>query len=168
MEVSLGFTTSSYPGLHLDVGRTVFRLPVELIVEIFTYFGDPRRTIINAKTVRGAGIALDPKHVEWSTIIRRLTMTCWYLRNMLLPLLWEHVEGCKVLYRRPLPEDPGPKRMVLAGSGLYAQCAYLVLNPTIAAYVRCARPHTRRLRLTWHHFAGPSLWTYGLGATQEM
>jgi len=66
-------------------------------------------------------------------------MTCWHLRNMLFPLLWKYTEGCNVAYRRPVPQSPGLDKVLTVGNGLYAQCAYLVLNPTVGAYVQCAR-----------------------------
>lgn len=58
-------------------------------------------------------------------------MTCWALRNALLPVLWKNAEGC-VVSSRP------------HGSytyGLYAQCEYLLSNPTVATYVQCVGPH---------------------------
>jgi len=58
------------------------------------------------------------------------------LRNMLLPLLWKDVEGCNVSRRHPVYQRVGRDPMPSAGNGLYAQCAYLILNPTIAAYVQ--------------------------------
>ena len=70
---------------------------------------------------------LVPEHVEWLTAIRKLTMTCWHLRNTLFPLLWKCVEGCNVLGRNP----------TLLDNGLYHQCSYLVSNPTIGACVQC-------------------------------
>ena len=108
------------------MARIVFRLPIELIIEILACFGDPRHNILYLKTARGARVVLDPGRVERLTAIRVLTMTCWHLRNMLLPLLWKYVEGCNVSYRhhQTLVRDP----VILAGNGLYAQYAYLMLN----------------------------------------
>ena len=54
-------------------------------------------------------------------------MTCWPLRNLLLPLLWADAEGCISLY----------DYTTRGGSGyLYAQCVYLISNPAIAVYVQ--------------------------------
>ena len=64
---------------------------------------------------------------------RKLTMTCWHLRNILLPLLWEYVEGCNLLDWPTI----GSRRKVPLKYGLYAQCSYLLHNPTICACVRC-------------------------------
>ena len=69
------------------------------------------------------------RHVERSTVIRKLTMTCWTLRNTLLPVLWKNTEGCIV---RP----PSGMRETGMTYGLYAQCTYLLSDPTIAAYVQ--------------------------------
>lgn len=69
---------------------------------------------------------MEKEHVERSTAIRKLTMTCWAMRDTLLPVLWKDVEGCVV------PSRP-------RGSftyGLYDQCVYLLSNPTIAAHVQ--------------------------------
>ena len=68
-------------------------------------------------------------HVERSTAIRKLTMTCWALRNALLPLLWKETEGCVV-------EPPYNVYETKKTYGLYDQCTYLLSNPTIAAYVQ--------------------------------
>ena len=77
------------------------------------------------------------EHVERLTAIRKLTMTCWHLRNMLLPLLWEYVEGCNLLGHRPSRHHhAGSDQMVPLQNGLYAQCLYLIRNPTICAYVQ--------------------------------
>ena len=80
------------------------------------------------------------EHVERLTAIRKLTMTCWHLRNTLFPLLWEHVEGCNVFGRRPAPRRLGSDQMVPLKNGLYAQCLYLVRNPTIGAHVKYVQP----------------------------
>ena len=123
-----------------DIGYTVFRLPAELIIEILAYFRDSHHNIRSAKEARGMDATLDPDDVERLTVIRTLTMTCWHLRNMLFPLLWTYVEGCNVSYRH------GHRRE--GGNGLYAQCTYLVLNPTIGVYVQyvCSFTHKRKLK----------------------
>ena len=83
--------------------------------------------------------------VERSTVIRKLTMTCWVFRDTLLPILWRNTEGC-VVHR--------PHEVPIAGAsdktyGLYPQCLYLLSNPMIAAYVQWVFSH---LRLnTTHH-----------------
>ena len=74
--------------------------------------------------------------MERLTAIRKLTMTCWHLRNMLLPLLWEYVEGCNLLGRATIRHHPGSDQMVSLKNGLYDQCWYLILNPTICPYVQ--------------------------------
>lgn len=119
------------------MSRTVFRLPAELIVETLAYFGDPRRNILSTRKSQGVGAVLDPSNVERLTAIRKLTMTCWHLRNMLFPLLWEYVEGCNITLRNPVLQRRMWDPMVSAGNGLYPQCTYLILNPIIGAYVRC-------------------------------
>ena len=72
---------------------------------------------------------LRTQHVERSTVIRKLTMTCWALRNALLPVLWKDTEGCVI-------HPPSGYGRVGRTYGLYAQCIYLLSNPTIAAYVQ--------------------------------
>jgi len=74
--------------------------------------------------------------MERLTVIRELTMTCWHLRNMLFPLLWEFVEGCKVFVRRPVYPDPAPNQMVPLKSGLEDRYSYLAHNPTVGAYAQ--------------------------------
>jgi len=66
-------------------------------------------------------------------------MTCWHLRNMLFPLLWEYVEGCNVYVRRPARHNPTSYQMVPLKNGLYDQCLYLMQNPTIGAYIQYVR-----------------------------
>ena len=116
-----------------DTARTVFRIPAELFVEILAYFGDPHRNILLAKGYYETTLPLRLEDIERLTVMRKLTMTCWHLRNVLFPFLWEHVEGCNVL-----------RRGCTIGNGLYAQCAYLILNPTIGPYVRCVCSLTHR------------------------
>lgn len=113
-----------------DIDRTVFKFPAELLFEIFSYFGDHRRYIHDTcSNGQRYGEVMRTKHVERSTVIRKLTMTCWGLRNALLPILWRDVEGCVV--RLP-SDDPYIKKTY----GLYAQCVYLLSNPVIAANVQ--------------------------------
>ena len=70
-------------------------------------------------------------------------MTCWPLRNLLLPLLWEDVEGCiSHIYYNPDTGEGGE------GSHLHAQCIYLCLNPEVATYVRYVRFLRSLLQLT--------------------
>ena len=69
------------------------------------------------------------RHVERLTVIRKLTMTCWTLRETLLPALWEKTVGCVV---RP-PSGDGRTGVTY---GLYAQCGYLLANPTVADHVQ--------------------------------
>ena len=147
-EVSPFVSTGYLSRFPSDTTRTVFRLPVELIVEIITYFEDPHHNILSAKTVRGARRPLDPEDVERLTVIRKLTMTCWHLRNKLFPFLWECVEGCDVVRYRPA------HRRCTVGNGLYSQCAYLILNPTIGAYVQCVRSVVHGWELTRCRFTG--------------
>ena len=65
---------------------------------------------------------------------------------MLFPLLWRYVEGCNLSGRRPVRLQSGSDRTVPPKNGLYAQCSYLIRNPTIGAYVRYAysRLHSNR------------------------
>ena len=115
------------PVSHLR--RAVFKLPIELFFEILSHFDDHRPFIHNTLCDSWWGMAMTTECVEQSTVIRRLTMTCWTLRNILLPALWKNVEGCVV--------HP-PSANIEAGKtyGLYPQCIYLLSNPTIASYVR--------------------------------
>ncbi|KAF9782909.1 hypothetical protein BJ322DRAFT_180839 [Thelephora terrestris] len=71
------------------------------------------------------------EHAERSIIIRRLTMTCWSLRNRLLPLLWADTEGCVSHTRYDYTTGTGG-----GGLHLYAQCIYLSNHRAIAAHVR--------------------------------
>ena len=115
-------------GLASHLGRTVFKFPVEIFFEIFSYFDDHRRyTRDSYRSVWYGPITIHC--VERSTVIRKLTMTCWALRNALLPLLWKNTEGCVVM---PLSNGGGARETY----GLYAQCVYLLSNPTIAAHVQ--------------------------------
>jgi len=109
----------------------VFRLPPELIVELLSHFGDPHRNIRHEKP-RGI---LVREHVERLTVTRKLTMTCWHLRNMLFPLLWQYVEGCNMLNYRP-PAHFSSYMVPMLKNGLYAQCSYLINNPTVCTYVQ--------------------------------
>ena len=62
-------------------------------------------------------------------------MTCWALRNTLLPVLWKNTEGCVV--KPPFGSKAGRTY------GLYAHCVYLLSNPMIAAYVQWVQSHLR-------------------------
>lgn len=122
--------------------RAVFRLPPELIIEILACFGDPRRNILRAK--EESLLCPDVELVQQLTVIRRFTMTCWHLRNILFPVLWKHVEGCTLIHFSSLRPPVAPNKFFVTSNGLYPQCSYLLLNPTIGAYVQCVFPHIRR------------------------
>ena len=110
---------------------TVFSLPLELFHEIFSYLADHRNYILERFHGRETLGLMGIEHVERSTTIRNLTMTCWSLRNRLLPLLWTDVEGC--IRRIPRRGELNPPHH------LYAQCTYLLSNPAIATYVQSVR-----------------------------
>ena len=87
-------------------------------------------------------------------------MTCWHLRNVLFPLLWNYVEGCRILPNHPA-EDNRP--FVSLESGLYPQCTYVILNPTIGVYVRCVcywvhSNNTHGVLFLQGTFRGPALY----------
>ncbi|KAF9643272.1 hypothetical protein BDM02DRAFT_1544475 [Thelephora ganbajun] len=109
----------------------IFTIPLELFLEVFSYLTDHRRFIRENYYGRRSFAFMEKKHAERSIAIRRLTMTCWPLRNLLLPLLWADVEGCISHTRYDCNTRRGGE-----GSSLHAQCIYLSLNPAIAAYVR--------------------------------
>lgn len=134
-----------------DMTPAVFKLPAELILEILGHYEDPHYNIRYVKNELYTN--LEPGHnlVERLTVIRRLTMTCWDLRNKLLPVLWRYVEGCNF---PPLHRIPGPDMLLPQNKGLYAQCSYLLLNPSISTYVECVnrqtfapRSHSRSITL---------------------
>jgi len=113
----------------------IFRLPAELITKILDHFEDSHRKVLLGKSwvFPVAGTIF----VERLTAIRRLTMTCWHLRNEFLPILWEYVEGCNLIPRHlSLCVFLQPNWGSLVTNGLYPQCSYLLLNPTICAYVQ--------------------------------
>jgi len=115
-----------------DLGCTVFKLPVELFFEIFSHLYDHRRYISNILCYTHTWFEaprMTASHVERLTVIRKLTMTCWALRNALLPVLWMNTEGCVV----ESPSDGGETRTTY---GLYPQCVYLLSNPAVAVYVQ--------------------------------
>ena len=117
-----------------DFCSTVFRLPLELFLEIFSYLTDHRCFIRENYYGRDTRVNVRRGVAARSITIRRLTMTCWPLRNLLLPLLWVDVEGFIAhFYYDPDTRQGGE------GSHLYAQCVYLRLNPEIATYVRYVR-----------------------------
>jgi len=133
-----GYFGFLFPSILLTVFRrgSVFGLPAELVVGILSHFGDPHRNIRHERSGRGSGV-LVLEHVERLAVIRKLTMTCWHLRNMLLPLLWEYVEGCNFLGHRPFRyQRAGSDQMVPLKNRLYDQCSYLIRNPKISAYVQ--------------------------------
>jgi len=111
---------------------TVFKLPLELFLEILSYFSDHRQFIRENFYGRELGAEIKKEHAERLTVIRRLTMTCWPLRNLLLPFLWAHSEGCISPTYRHYTET----RTRSLGHNLYVQCVYLISNPAIAAYVQ--------------------------------
>ena len=137
VQTSGGEYSSSKPPIPLTTVQhgSVFRLPTELIVEILSNFRDPHRNTRRARSHRGSRISV-LEHMERLTVIRKLTMTCWHLRNMLFPLLWEYVEGCDVFVPRPVHPNSTSNQMVPLKRGLDDQCSYLAHNPTVGAYVQ--------------------------------
>lgn len=124
---------SSLVSFTTDLCWIGFRLPLELFLEIFSYLSDHRRFIREHYYGRDMYAYIKRENVERSIFIRRLTMTCWPLRNLLLPLLWTDPEGC-------IPHIPYNHETKSGGEGshLYAQCVYLPSNPAVAANVQCA------------------------------
>jgi len=129
--VEVGIRSPSPFFLVIDLRYTVFGFPLELILEILSYFSDHRQFIRENFYGRELHANVAREHGERSIVIRRLTMTCWPLRNLLLPLLWAEAEGCISHSRHDYETRTGG-----SGYGLYAQCVYLISNPTIAAYVQ--------------------------------
>ena len=111
------------------IAIAVFQLPSELVAEILSHFGDPHRNVLFSRGQCNEAFVED---VERLTVLRKLTMTCWRLRNALFPLLWEYVEGCNIY-----ESDTDPPRLK---NGLYSQSAYIVRNPTVGAYVQYVHP----------------------------
>ena len=123
----------------LDRSCAVSKLPLEMFLEIFSYLSDHRHFIrvnFNGRARSEFGF-VGKEHAEQSIVIRRLTMTCWQLRDMLIPLLWTDVEACV----RHTHYDPNTGSGGV-GSSLYAICLYLSLNRTIAVHVRFVRLFT--------------------------
>jgi len=149
----LPFVTTKYAANRHPTWIAVFRLPVELIIGLLSHLGDPHRNIRREK-LRGN---LFLGHVERLTVIRKLTMTCWHLRNMLFPLLWEYVEGCSMFGRAR------PNQFVPLKNDLYNQCSYLIHNPTVCAYIQyvCLCTYSKE-KLTRCQRVGPFLWICGL------
>ena len=107
-----------------------------MFLEIFSYLSDHRHFIcVNFEGRAGSNyVFIGKEHAEQSIVIRRLTMTCWQFRDMLIPLLWTNVEACV----RHTHYDPNTGSGGV-GSSLYAKCLYLSLNRAIAAHVRFVR-----------------------------
>ena len=118
--------------IYVDPYCTVFKFPLEVFFEVFSYLSDHRHFIRENFYGGESRVWAERKHAERSVVIRRITMTCWPLRNRLLPLLWTDVEGC-IWHTRFNNET---KSGGLAANP-YAQCAYLDSTPAIAAHVRC-------------------------------
>ena len=137
---------SEYSGtstlIHADLRYTVFKFPLELFLEVFSYLADHRRFIRENYYGRRSGVGIGRQHAERSVVIRRLTMTCWPLRNLLLPLLWADAEGCIPHTRYDYNTKKGGW-----GSNPYLQCGYLATTPAIAAYVQCVRSCLLQLNL---------------------
>ena len=127
-----------------DLCRAVCKFPLELFLEVFSYLADHRRFIRENYYGRVLSLRIERKHAERSVVIRKLTMTCWPLRNLLLPLLWVDVEGCI----SHSPYDHNTKRGGL-GSSPYAQCVYLASTPAIATYVRYVRFYLLRSNVVY-------------------
>ena len=141
-EVSTPVREPKYVADRHPMRIVVFRLPAELIVELLSHFGNPHHNVRREK-LRGTLVL---EHVERLTATRKLTMTCWHLRNMLFPLLWEYVEGCNLSSHIPAHNHGRPHKLVPLKSGLYDQCLYLIHNPAVCAYVQyvCSCNHSKK------------------------
>jgi len=124
----------------------VFTLPLELFLEIFAYFADHRRFIRENYCGRQLYVDIDRTHAERLIAIRRLTMTCWTLRNKLLPFLWANAEGCISYTHYDYVTRKGG-----SGWNLYAQCGYLSQNREIAAYVQSVGFLLQRFTVAHEH-----------------
>lgn len=110
----------------LNLVLVVFKFPFEVFLETFSHLND-HRDYIQGVRPGFCERAMEKEHVERSTAIRNLTMTCRPLRGILLPVLWKDTEGCRV--------SAYPHKGYTYG--LYSQCEYLLSNPVVAAYVQC-------------------------------
>lgn len=129
-----------------------------MLLEIFSYLNDHREFIQWGDPGGFHEQVMEREHVERSTAIRNFTMACRLLRDVLLPVLWNDVEGCTVI---DYPRDGYT-------NGLYAQCEYLLSNPIVAAYVQCVSLSISP-KMTHRARCPPafSLWTYTLNMPQK-
>jgi hypothetical protein len=130
VESVVGATPSSRNVVSLP-NRTssVLELPVELLMEILSYFPGapveaPRYGIYFDSTLASSSL-------ERTDLLRVLSQTCQQWRLIFLPLLWECVEVCTTRSQKPA------WYLWLARS-LERKSKGLAQNPQHAAHVRCA------------------------------
>ena len=123
-----------------NTGSTLFKLPLELIMEILSYFNC--LPIITNKlnlSLFGINPKVSRRYLERTDALRALSQTCRSWRNLFLPLLWERLESCCSV----MDIDSG-NRFESNMNSLIRKSALVCENPEIASHVRCVQ-----VRILW-------------------
>ena len=120
-----------------NTGSTLFKLPLELIMDILSYF-DCLPIFTNKLNLSLFGI--DPRvsrrYLERTDVLRALSQTCRSWRNLFFPLLWERLEPCSVM------DDGSGNWFESNMDSLIRKSALVCENPEIASHVRCVQIRT--------------------------
>ena len=106
-------------------------LPLELLREIISYFNCfPDQLIPSyASDEQSSLVPRDPRtYLERRNVLRSLSQTCRYWRDIFFPILWEHLNTAH-------SEMPGQWYMAL-GESMIKKSLLLSKNPEIAAHVQ--------------------------------
>ncbi|KIM44352.1 hypothetical protein M413DRAFT_443348 [Hebeloma cylindrosporum] len=112
-------------------GSKVLELPVELLMEILSYFGRLPIPLTADKNLSSLGVDTErsSRYLERTDVLRALSQTCKVWRHLFFPLLWERLEPC-------LTHSSGCAWYKLFGESLIRKSSFVCENPAIASHVR--------------------------------
>jgi hypothetical protein len=120
-----------------NTGSTLFELPLELILEILSYFDSlPLITSKHHYSLLNIDPTITRRYLERTNTLRALSQTCRSWRTLFFPLLWERLEPCLMHF------DSGKRYSESNADSLIRKSALVCENPEIASHVRCVQIRT--------------------------
>ena len=110
----------------------VLELPLELLMEILSYFHclPIPITAVHNFNAQGIDFKLSSRYLERTDVLRALSQTCKLWRHLFFPMLWERLEPC-------LAHTNGGAWYKAHGDSMIRTSSLVCENPEIASHVRC-------------------------------